>query len=258
MEINWFTVIAQIINFLVLVWLMKKYLYKPVLDAVGGREKKIAAELAEARSNMVEAKKKQDEFQQKNEEFDKQKQQLMAQASSEAGVEKQKMLDSAKVEAEVVKQKLEDASKQQQADLNDQILQKTQQQVFSITRKALAELASANLEEQSVQVFIGKIKAINENDKKQFIAAFHSDVNPVSVKSAFDLSEKEQKSITKAIADILGEDGKYEFKTDPKIIGGVELSTKGYKLAWSFSAYINSLEQSIDSRMRDTDIAVKK
>ncbi len=56
MQINWFTVVAQIINFLVLVWLMKKYLYKPILDAVDEREKKIAAELKDAKSKMTEAK----------------------------------------------------------------------------------------------------------------------------------------------------------------------------------------------------------
>ena len=40
MEINWFTVIAQVINFLILVWLLKRFLYKPVLNAIAEREKK--------------------------------------------------------------------------------------------------------------------------------------------------------------------------------------------------------------------------
>ena len=56
MQINWFTVIAQIVNFLVLVWLMKKYLYQPILQAIDEREKKIAAELADAISKVAEAK----------------------------------------------------------------------------------------------------------------------------------------------------------------------------------------------------------
>ena len=60
MQINWFTVIAQIINFLILVWLMKKYLYKPILQAIDEREKKIATELADAKSKVAEAKSEQD------------------------------------------------------------------------------------------------------------------------------------------------------------------------------------------------------
>ena len=48
MKINWFTVIAQVINFLMLVWLLKKFLYKPILDAVNEREKKITDQLKDA------------------------------------------------------------------------------------------------------------------------------------------------------------------------------------------------------------------
>jgi F-type H+-transporting ATPase subunit b len=44
MLIDWFTVAAQIVNFLILVWLLKHFLYKPILDAIDAREKRIAAE----------------------------------------------------------------------------------------------------------------------------------------------------------------------------------------------------------------------
>ncbi len=252
MEVNWFTVVAQIINFLVLVWLMKKYLYKPILDAIDEREKKIAAELADARNKMVEAKKERDDFQKKNEVFDDHKKEMMDQAASDAAEERRKLLDLAQKEAATAKQKMEDASRDLQENLNEQFAEKTQQQVFSIAKKALAELASTTLEQQSVQVFIGKINSLAGKDKKEFIDAFHSDSNPVLINSAFELSEKEQKSIEIAIADLLGENGDYEFKSNSKMISGIELATNGYKLSWSFSAYIDSLEKSMASPIDKT------
>ena len=48
MLIDWFTVAAQALNFLILVWLMKRFLYKPILNAIDAREKLIAKELADA------------------------------------------------------------------------------------------------------------------------------------------------------------------------------------------------------------------
>lgn len=258
MEVNWFTVIAQIINFVVLVWLMKKYLYKPILQAVDEREKKIAAELADAKSKMAEAKKEQDEFQKKNEAFDLNLAKITDEAKANAETERLQLLDAAKKEAAVVKQKLEEASRELQETMSDQLAQRTQQKVLSITQKALSELASASLEEQSVEVFISKIKGITGKEKKQFIDAFHSDSSPVSVKSAFDLSDKNQKSIQSAITGVLGDESKYEFKTDPTMIGGVELATNGYKLSWSFSAYINSLEKSFASITNEARKAVKQ
>ena len=107
-------------------------------------------------------------------------------------------------------------------------------------------------------VFIRNIKAMTEKDKKQFIDAFHSESAPLSIKSAFDLPEKEQKSIKTAIAGLLGPDVKYAFETDPKMIGGIELVTKGYKLSWSFAAYLSSLEKSIASSAKESLKAVKK
>jgi F-type H+-transporting ATPase subunit b len=62
MKINWFTVIAQIINFFVLVWLLRRFLYKPVLKAIDERENKIASELKDAKAKETEAKKEQAEF----------------------------------------------------------------------------------------------------------------------------------------------------------------------------------------------------
>ncbi len=70
MPIDWFTVVAQAINFLILVWLLKRFLYKPILHAIDEREKGIAAQLAEAEAKKAEAQKERDDFQHKNEAFD--------------------------------------------------------------------------------------------------------------------------------------------------------------------------------------------
>jgi F-type H+-transporting ATPase subunit b len=37
MLIDWFTVGAQVLNFLILVWLLKRFLYGPILDAIDAR-----------------------------------------------------------------------------------------------------------------------------------------------------------------------------------------------------------------------------
>src|SRR5665647_3963698 len=91
MQINWFTVIAQIINFLILVWLLKRFLYKPILKAIDEREEKIAAQIKDAEAKDVAAKKEQAELQKKNETFDKEKKELRDKAIAETNVERQKL-----------------------------------------------------------------------------------------------------------------------------------------------------------------------
>lgn len=258
MQINWFTVIAQILNFLVLVWLMKRYLYKPILSTIDDREKKIAAQLADAKTKKAEAKSEQDEFNKKNEVFDQQKKDMMDKAATEAGALSQKLLEEAKNNAKALQDKLEKAAKEQQADLNHQMKQKTEQEVFAITKKVLTDLADVNFEAQSVNAFIKRVSEIKENEKDQFIKALHSGSGPIQVQSAFDLSEKQQTEIKSAISKMLGTKPSFEFKTSPALIGGIELTTNGYKLGWSIAAYVNSFEKSIAEANNQKPITIKK
>ena len=251
MKINWFTVIAQVINFLILVWLLKKFLYKPILNAIDEREKKIRDQLKDADDKKAVAQKEQDDFKKKNDDFDQQKKELMDKAVADANTQKQQLMDAAKTEADDLRTKMEKAAKEKQENDNLQITEKIQQQVFAITRKALTEIASISLEEQSANTFNQHLAALKDDDKKQFIDAFKSNANAILVRSAFDLSAKQQGEINNEVNVLLSADAHLQFKTTPEIISGIELSTNGYKIAWSFSAYLNSLEKNIAETMKE-------
>jgi F-type H+-transporting ATPase subunit b len=250
MKINWFTVIAQVINFLVLVWLLKKFLYKPILNAIDEREKKIAAQIKDADNKKVAAIKEQDDFKKKNEDFDQQKKVLMDKVVADTNAEKDKLLEAAKNDANTLRSNLEKSAKENQQNQNIEIAQKTQKQVFDITRKALTDIASISLEEQSANTFIKRLNESKDVEKKQFIDAFKSNANAILVRSAFDLPIKQQDEISVAVDTILGTKTQLQFKTTPELISGIELTTNGYKLSWSFSEYLNSLEKNITKKMK--------
>ena len=157
MKINWFTVIAQIINFLILVWLLRRFLYKPVLNAIDKREEKIAFQLKDAKAKETEAKKEQAEFMKKNEKFDQQKKDLIDEAVAETNEERRKLLEAARNEAEALRSKLDKSLQVMQENVEHDIAQKIQQEVFAIARKTLTDLASLSLEEQSADIFIRRL-----------------------------------------------------------------------------------------------------
>ena len=245
MQINWFTVIAQILNFLVLVWLLKRFLYKPILNAIDEREKKIESQLKDADNRESKAKKEQDEFKKKNDEFDQEKKERMDKAVVETNAERDRLMEIARNEAAELRVKLQKSLSEMQENLNHDIAQKTQQEVFAIARKTLADLASQSLEEQSTSLFIKRITELKKDEKQEFIKAFKSESNPVLIGSAFDLPKKQQTEIQKAITAILGTETHFQFKTTPEIISGIELTSNGYKVAWSISEYLNSLQKNI-------------
>src|ERR1700685_4495908 len=121
MLIDWFTICAQALNFLILVWLMKRFLYKPILAAIDAREKLISAELADAAAKKAESKEVQDEFERKNAEFDKQRAALLGKATDEAKVERERLFEDARKAADALSAKRQESLKTDAANMNGAI-----------------------------------------------------------------------------------------------------------------------------------------
>ena len=135
MPISWFTVTAQAINFLILVWLLKRFLYKPILHAIDEREKGIATQLAEAEAKKAESQKERDDFQHKNEVFDQERAALLKKATDEAKAEQQRLLDEARKDAGALRAKRQEALQNEQRNLGKEITRWTQKEVFAIFRE---------------------------------------------------------------------------------------------------------------------------
>ena len=158
MKIDWFTVIAQIINFVVLMWLLKKFLYRPILSAIDERESNIKKQLLDAESQKKEADQAKDEFNHKNEIFNKEKDVLMQKAADEAKAEADRLKATARDEANELKNSLEKAFAEDQAIKNDNVTKRLKGEVLDIARKTLKDLSSVSLEDQTVSCFFKTIK----------------------------------------------------------------------------------------------------
>ena len=253
MLIDWFTVCAQALNFLILVWLLKRFLYKPILDAIDVREKRIAAELADADAKKAEAKKERDEFQRKNEEFDQQRAALLSKAVDEAKTERQRLLDEARQESDGARARGQEALRSDLQSLSGEITRRTRDEVFAIARKTLADLAAASLEEQMADVFVRRLRALNDGEKDGLKSAFKAASGAVAVRSTFDLPAAQRSAIESAIKETLAMEIPVRFETAPDLVSGIELTANGRKIAWSVADYLASLEEGISELLKQQD-----
>jgi F-type H+-transporting ATPase subunit b len=183
MLIDWFTVGAQALNFLILVWLMKRFLYKPILDVIEAREKRVAAELASAAAKMAEAQKERDEFQHKNEEFDQQRAALLTQATDAAQTERQRLLGEARKAADALAAQRQLALQNEAQRLDRALGQRTQQEVFAIVPKALADLATTSLEERLGEVFTRRLRELDGQSKAKVAEALKTATDPALIRA---------------------------------------------------------------------------
>ncbi len=253
MLIDWFTVGAQALNFLILVWLLKRFLYQPILHAIDAREKRIAAELADADAKKAEAQKERDEFQRKNEEFDRQRADLLSKATDEAKAERQRLIDEARKAADALSAQRQESLRNDTLNLRQALGRRTQEEVFAIARKTLSDLASSSLEEGVGEVFIRRLRAMDGPTKFSFAEALKIAVDPALVRSAFDLPAEQRETIQKALNETFSADVRVRFETKPDLVCGIELTTNGQKLAWTIADYLASLEKGVGELLEEKD-----
>ncbi|MDP4209105.1 MAG: F0F1 ATP synthase subunit B [Bacteroidota bacterium] len=242
MLIDWFTVAAQLVNFLVLVWLLKRFLYKPVLQAIDEREKRIVLQLEEAETQKAEAYKERDTLRLKNDEFDKQRNALMNDAVNEVDTERRRLLDEARQDAEALRLRLQETLRNEHQNLNEEIIRRTRDEVFAIARKVLTDLASTDLETHISEVFIKRLKNLNDEETKQLQTALAPGIDTFIVRSTFDLPVAQQSLIKHTINESVISGANVKFEINPNLISGIELIANGYKITWNIQDYLVSIE----------------
>ena len=242
MLIDWFTLAAQAINFLILVWLLKRFLYQPVLDAIDAREKRIGDELADANAKKKEAQGERDDFQKKNQAFDEERGALLTKATDDAKAEHEHLLDAARKAAEGIRAAQENALQSDRARLTKEITRLTTEEVFAITRKTLADLATVSLEERMGEVFTRHLREMNSDAKAALGAALQSSSEPAQVTSTFTLPPEQRAAIRNALNETFSADIQVQFATSLETVCGIELTASGQKVSWSIAGYLASLD----------------
>ena len=174
MLIDWFTVVAQALNFLILIWLLKRFLYKPVLDAIDSRERHIELELNGAAAKQAEALLERDALRNKNAAFDAQRADLLAAATDQGAAERARLLAAARREADDLRAQYADMARADEARLVRQIARLAQEEVFGMARKALADLCDAQLESRMGTVFLRRLRSLDPETKNLLGAALRN------------------------------------------------------------------------------------
>jgi F-type H+-transporting ATPase subunit b len=243
--IDWFTVGAQALNFLLLVWLLKRFLYKPVLDAIDSREKAVAASVADAEAKKAEAQKDRDEFKRKNDDFDAQRAALLAKATADAATESARLKEEARKSADALAAKYQASALGVARTLDRAVGLRLRGEVFAIARKALGDLAGADLQERMVAAFTRRLATLGEDAKRALGEALKAGPDPSLLRCAVDLAPEQRAAIQQALNVAFSADIHFKVETAPELVGGIEILAKGQKLGWTVDDYLGSLESDV-------------
>ena len=250
MPIDWFTVGAQIINFLILVWLLKRFLYHPILDALDAREQKIKDILDDANASNVQAKKLKTALEHEQQQIDEHRLFTLNKVNEEADIQRKKLFEGAQTAADDMLRKRLQAIQRELQNLQHDLLRQSIKEVYATTRKILHDLAGLDIEQCMLKALLKRIDTLKVEQHDELMTALECANYSVLVRSAFELDDQQQKEIQLCLQNKFGnrcdKTVQLIFKQVPEFINGVELAMGGWKIAWNSNNYMAALEQNIN------------
>lgn len=251
MLIDGFTLIAQLVNFLVLIWLLKRFLYKPILNAIAEREQYIAMQIHQADAKKADADKELETAKRVNDEFEQQRQSMLNKAMNDVDTERLRLMDDMHNEMKALQAAYEETLQTEQQSLSSEIVQRTQTGVFDIARKTLSDLASVNLEMQMVDAFLTRLNTLKSDERELLFSNFKLTQNMVIVQSSFELPLALKTRIETDIRIGFEIEPEIKFETDASLISGIALIVGGYKVVWSIDEYLHLLKNNLTGLIKE-------
>jgi F-type H+-transporting ATPase subunit b len=243
MHIDWFVFFAQIVNFLILVYLLKRFLYGRIVKAMDNREARIIARFEEAENLKREAEKSAALFEEKNKVLAEKQEELLNQAVQDAESRRRELLEKARQDVDTIRTRWQETISREKDSFLQDLRQRAGKQVYSIVRRILNDMADADLEERIVKIFLRRIETMGDAERDALQTSVAQADQGIIVQSAFPISPALRETIQDAIRRNAKEVPEIRYETMPEIVSGIELRAHGHKLAWSLSDYLETLEE---------------
>lgn len=245
MQIDWFTLVAQVLNFLVLVWLLQRFLYGRVVQAMTQREATIAERLDTATRKQTEAEHLAQIYREKNESLEGQREALLTQAREDAESQRRQLIEEVRQEVLKSQQTWLEALRQEQQGMLQDFRERVGQQVFVVARRALKEFANTDLEQQVVAVFLNRLRDLPTEEREALSRVIHESHHEIEIRSSFPIPADLRARIASALREHLDATTEVHYATTPEGSCGIELRADSHRLAWNLESYLEGLEETV-------------
>ncbi|MGA7826523.1 MAG: hypothetical protein WCA04_02620 [Geobacteraceae bacterium] len=246
MGVDWFTVIAQIINFLILVALLKRFLYRPIVQAMDRREAGIASRLAAAAEMTVDAEQQRVRYEGLLKEFSLHREEQLLETRAEVAELRQELLDKVRDEVDRARTQWQESFHREQESFLRSLRQYVCTEVFVVLQQVADEMADSTLQDRMVICLERRLLALEEAERDKLAVQLLLSREEIIVKSAFAMNSGSRKALVRVLVTlgvVAEQDERVKFEVDPSLICGIEVRSGGRSLAWNIEEYLDEMEQ---------------
>ena len=250
MGIDTFTLVAQIINLVILIWLLKRFLYTPILRAVDARQAKIAERLNTAREQADKAIQQQQLYEQKIETFEADRQKMFEEARKESDHIKAVLLGEAKEEVAQSRKRWQNDLMNEKKAFDNNLRNLILEQFKLFADQSMKQMAGVTLQSLIEDQFKRKLAALPAKEKKAFAEQVRQ-TERLTLVSAVKMTPDQKKDMAAFLKEVLdmSDDVRVTFKDDSALLSGIELLAGEQIMSWSMRHYLDQFETNLDTAM---------
>lgn len=232
MQLNWSTFLLEVVNFLILVWILKRFLYKPVLDAIARRKAAIDKTLADAESKHKQAAALEIQYQNRLADWGREKEGLRSALNEELRVQRERLTAELKTKLEQERDKERVLANRRLTEMEDHAAEKGIAKGVQFTARLLERIAGPELEARLIGVALEDLSSLPALQLKALQEACRDRQRGTKVVSAFPLSEVQRSQIIQALQQVIHETIAATFEEDSSLVAGLRISAG----AWTVRA----------------------
>jgi F-type H+-transporting ATPase subunit b len=224
-QLSWSTFVLEIVNFLVLVWILKRFLYKPVLDVIARRREAIGKTLSDAQDRLSKAQALESQYQNRLNEWGQEKQAAHEVLRREIETERGRLMAALMTSLDQEREKARVLEERQRLEALRRNEEQAYRQGATFAGKLLARLAGPDLENRLLQTALEDLPTLPPERLEELRAAYTAVENPVTVASAYPLSEEQRLRLQASFTKLLGPArATWDFCQDPNLVAGLRVN----------------------------------
>ncbi len=230
MELNWSTFLLEIFNFLVLVWILKHFLYRPVLNLIARRREAIEDQLSEARQLHEDADTLKEQYEHRLIDWEQERQKAMENLMRELEQNRFHALDELKAELVQEEEKLRVARSRQDKQAVRAIETRALQQGAEFASRLLAEAAGPELENRLFDLLMENLGVLSADQISVLNNGWGDSPDHILVTSAFPLTEDKRHRLEDILTRITGLSAPVHFEQDSNLLAGLNITIGAWVL----------------------------
>lgn len=243
MQIDWITVVAQAVNFLVLVWILNRLLFRPVSQAMARRETAIRDRFAEAEAREAQAAEEAAGLAADRAALAASRAGVMAEAAAEAEALRHRLDHEARDAIERQRAAWAEQLARDQAGFLTELQRRVAGHVDQVARRVLTDFASAGMEAAMAETFATQLRALRGDARDALRAEAEATGGKMRLRSTFPLPPEIRDRLTAALRETVHDAAEVDFAADPDLICGLRLTVGGQTVQWSVDAYLDDLAE---------------